>query len=310
MCDSRRGMTSESQDCRCALWRPAVVCLAALWLMAGALMKMFLGSPNGLPEVIKALPGATTTWFPILIGIELAVAWLVLLRMRLGWPLLVGTLLVFVAILSYQLTQGASSCGCFGDSFTIHPAVMLGIDATLLVLVLAARPWSATPPMKTGAIVTALALLISLTAPWLIEKTDNTIIEDLGVRRPAVELDVSTWPGKMVFDTDLAGHIDVGVFPPDARCVLYRMQCSVCAEHLAELASSDSMRSPEEQMMEPIVLIRLVDKSDSPENAEVKIKPVGPHVMDVTMPEEIDFVVTTPHEFLLREWVVRPAQSE
>ena len=118
-------MTQEPQaDASPAL--PALaVRLAAAWVLAGALFKLFLGTPADLPPtVVDASPLGLAETYRTAIGIELAVVFLALVRPGTAWPLVVGMYAVFEVVLGAQLAAGAESCGCFGSKVTLTPLQM------------------------------------------------------------------------------------------------------------------------------------------------------------------------------------------
>src|SRR5437867_4076106 len=92
-----------------------VVRLAGAWVLAGAVAKLFLGTPKDLPEIVRKLtPLGLDPTFHIVIGIELAVVCLGWTKPRLAWPVVLALFGFFEFVLVSQLLAGASSCGCFG----------------------------------------------------------------------------------------------------------------------------------------------------------------------------------------------------
>jgi hypothetical protein len=120
--------------------------LGLLWLAAGALYKLFEGSPNDLPATVKEhSPLGALDTMRLAIGIELAVIGLVIAVPRIGWFFLSSAFAVFIAVLVPLALAGEASCGCFGGNISIDPKVMLAVDGALLVMILATRPWSVLP---------------------------------------------------------------------------------------------------------------------------------------------------------------------
>jgi hypothetical protein len=148
--------------------------LASAWIAAGALFKLFMGSPNDLPPVLRQVPIPLGTLFPAAIGIELAVVASALLRPALGWRLVTLQYLAFLGVLGWLLSAGAESCGCFGSQVKIPPAVMLGIDGGLLALLLSRRPWRslAEAGQRRGAPLALLAPTLGacLALPFLMSR--------------------------------------------------------------------------------------------------------------------------------------------
>lgn len=148
-----------------------VVAAASLWILTGALFKLFAGTPNDLPTpVLQFLadldPGLK---LKLAISIELVVVVLGLCAPALGWFWIGGSLAVFVGILLVMLGQGAESCGCFGTAVKFPPEAMLAIDSVLLVSLLALRPWRALRGAKSAPAPWVFALAaVGAAAPWFV----------------------------------------------------------------------------------------------------------------------------------------------
>ena len=159
---------TESSSSRAALG-PTVVRLAALWILTGALFKLFVGTPNDLPGAVRdfaaSIGVSLTTIFRLAIAIELTISVPALLRPRLLWPLVAAQLAVFCAILVPLALGGAASCGCFGSKVTIPPWVMFAIDGTLLLALLATRPWRSSPTRQKLWLPIGAAVLAAWIAP-------------------------------------------------------------------------------------------------------------------------------------------------
>ena len=139
-----------------------------LWLLAGALYKLFEGSPNDLPEVVKdmsPLSGWETMRAAIIV--ELAVVGLVIAKPRIGWFFLAATFGVFLAVLFPLVQAGESSCGCFGSNVTIAPQTMMGIDGGLMLLIFISRPWRMSPDSGLGWAGYLPLLAVAVAAPWM-----------------------------------------------------------------------------------------------------------------------------------------------
>ena len=167
---------------------------------------------------------------------------------------------------------------------------MLLVDGALLVALLAQRPWREWRlTFPRSAIVASAIALILVSAPWVLDREARAAPASL----PGyVVLDVESWVGKEVADTDLAPFIDVSAMPSEGLWVFYRHTCEHCAEHLFELAATDEGERP-------ITLLRIVDEGDTEENRVVQLLPEGEHVTMVELPIDVDWVVTTPAEFEL-----------
>jgi hypothetical protein len=100
-----------------------VVRLAGLWVLAGAVAKLLLGTPKDLPQIVRDhAPFGLDLTFHLVIGVELAIVCLAWLKPRLAWPVIVALFAFFDFILVSQLRAGAESCGCFGASIKVDPA--------------------------------------------------------------------------------------------------------------------------------------------------------------------------------------------
>jgi hypothetical protein len=281
---------------------PLLVRLAATWILAGALFKLFLGTPADLPapvrEVGAGLGLGVGLVYRIAIGIELAVAFLALLRPRLGWLPLALLFVAFDAVLGVLVARGTANCGCFGSSVSVPPWVMLLVDSALLLAVLLVRPWRSLADRRPGPVALLLALVVALGLPWLLDReAGGGALAPVAGLRSYQALDVERWVGKDIWDTPLASpplseHLDVNMLPPDGLWVLYRWTCDHCKEHLAALAESEHG----ERM---VVLLRLVEPLDTPENRVVVEMPSGDFVVHAELPPDFDYVITTPGELLL-----------
>ena len=104
-----------------------VLLLASTWVAAGALFKLFAGSPNDLPPMVRDFVLGPVQTFRSAISIELCIVILAILRPRFAWLPLAALFAVFVTVLVPLATSGADSCGCFGSSVSIPPIVMLSL---------------------------------------------------------------------------------------------------------------------------------------------------------------------------------------
>jgi len=289
--------------------------LVAAWILAGALFKLLRGTPADLPQLVREIPLRLGLTYKLVISIELAISLVALLRPRWGWPLLVLQLCVFDAVLARQLAAGETSCGCFGKGFPIPTWGMAAIDSSLLVLLLAARPWSGglAAGLPAGALVLVGALALPL--PWAFDReapaappassgADGGAGEPtLHALRQYVELDVEKWVGKDLSETPLARWLDVYQYPPNALWVLWRQTCDHCARHLAKLAQ-------EETGERFLVLVQIQEEGDTEANRVVHLMPQGDFVLEAELPDSVDYVVTTPAEIETVDWkVVKAAEG-
>ncbi len=296
---------------------PTIVRLAALWLLAGACFKFFAGSPNDLPGPVREWPFGPDGNFKAAIAVELAVGTLALLLPRLGWWLLAGAFAVFIYVLVAVISAGEASCGCFGSSGP-SPTVMLAIDATLLILMMLAKPWRI--PTRDGdgkRLVTWLPLAAAgVVAPYLKFQAPAELeavveIDEQGQRvwSPPPEdqwpryvtPELGDWEGMPLAETELATWFDVSLWGDDFTGIIWRRSCTHCAEHLRELAIAESqgefalyvmIRLPGDEDQEPAV-------TERPQSIVADLDWNGP-----------ELVVTTPVEFTVAGGVVTSVRDD
>ena len=285
-----------------------VIALTGLWLLAGAVFKLFWGSPNLLPQVVRDVPLALGTTYRLAIAAELVLAMLALFKPKWGWPLLVGALLLFDVILTTQISAGAENCGCFGNKLSISPWVMLAIDSALLLGILATRPWSSLSGKGLPAVPTVILAAALASIPWLYNREVAPAAPEGGGETTEngggeaqqggyLILDLDSWVGKDLSETELADYMDVYATPPDATWIIYRATCDHCAEHLSQLTDSEIGQRY-------LVLCQLKEAHDTDENRSVHRMPEGDFVTHVEMPDTIVYVVTTPGELDVEGFVV------
>ena len=271
----------------------------AAWVLLGAIFKLFWGNPALLPEIVRRVPLALGTVYSLAIGIELAIAFVALVKPRWGWWLQVALLVVFDFVLTTQIAAGDTNCGCFGTRLHVKPWVMMVIDSALLAGLLAARPWSCLGPGLPGAIPVALAA-VGLGLPWLFDrevKQGEVVAEGKTAENPWILLDIEKWKGKDVFDTPLAQeplnkYIDVNALPLEGLWVFWRATCDHCATHLKHLAET-------EDGSRLITLIQLEEAHDTLANTVVAARPSGGFVSEARLPPSISYVLATPGEMVL-----------
>ena len=241
---------------------------------------------------------------------------LALLRPRFGWLPLAALFAVFIGVLVPLTLSGAESCGCFGSSVTIPPQVMIGIDAALLALILATRPWSAfgNRPLRLVPLVPLFAVAIA--APWYKFKTATTLKPEPAVETAATNpeqaevpagwslpdplpdfhwFESDGWVGNDVHDIDLSIFIDPDLIPLDGEVVFYRQTCDHCKEHLEELATNPPLM--------PLTLVRVAEIGDTPENEVTHIKPAD-HIPLELPALERGYGLDTPSRMLVEGWTV------
>jgi len=227
---------------------PLTVRLVALWVLIGASYKLFSGSPNDLPPVVREFFLGPDLTFRLAIAIELSIAFVAILRPRAGWGLLALQLAVFLAILVQLILSGEASCGCFGSKVKIAPATMFAIDATCLAALLLPRPWrnlKTEDERRLSPILIGLAVVAAWIAPWAIIRsapadlapaTDAQGEWKLPEELPRyADLSPETWVGKPLAETQLAAWLDVEAQMQEGTWIIYRVACEHCARYLRHL---------------------------------------------------------------------------
>lgn len=304
---------------RAHLARTAIL-LGALWVLAGALFKLFAGSPTDLPtslrSVLDDLGVPRGQFFRLAIAIELAVVVWAVLRPRQGWIPLALLFVVFDAVLAPLVAAGEASCGCFGTKVPIKPGVMMAIDTTLLVLILLARPWSARPAHLGPAWLAPALLILSVPLPYLLIPSQPVPVVTESVDTPDgpttvitgarfLTLEPAKWQGKDIFDTELARYLDWEArnLPLDGLVVFYRWTCEVCARHMAEVVDQDDFSRP-------ILLVRVPEEHDADDNGQIQVWPEGSHVTRVSLPRGTVWDLDTPLDLVLEGAVVTEVRGK
>lgn len=270
---------------------PAIVTrLVGLWILVGACLKLFAGSPADLPEVLRELPLETGLLFKLAVSAELAIGLLALLRPSRGWLPVKLLTLVFLVVLGFQMARGEESCGCFGAAVTISPLVMLIIDGIAFIALVLVKPWRlARDEGEAPWGITALVILAALSLPWIFDRqtTTHDIATGGGGGGPQwVELKWSTWKGKPLKDTELWPLLGPRARVGEGVIVIWRASCEVCAQHLEKLTETQEGQNP-------VVLLELPKEFDD-ETLVVKLLPQGAWVIRQALPEASYIDVTPP----------------
>ncbi len=278
---------------------PWMVRLVAAWLLIGAFFKLLVGTPNDLPQVVRDLPMELGLTYSLVISIELALGFCALVKPAWAWFLLSGALVVFDVILTTQL--GSDNCGCFGSKITMPPWLMLTIDSVLLVGLLLSKPWR-NMPRAAPVPVAVLVMAIGFAIPWMMDRQVGTGITADGdpVDKPGrawLEMNIEDWVGQDVRESPLSkpplsDHIDVESIITDGIWVFWRQDCDHCKEHLANMVNTEIG----ERM---VTLVQLRMPTDTEANRVVSMMPSGGFVQMLTLPESMDYVITTPGEMLV-----------
>ncbi len=287
----------------------AAVYLAAAWLVIWALMKLFVGSPQSLPDPVRAMsPFDAELTFRVAIALELSIFCLAVLKPHWGWLPLSALFAFFVVLLVPMVAAGAESCGCGGGSIKMKPVLMLSVDGALLLAILISRPWKRLrgPGLSTIALLVGFA--IAWSAPWLLihsaNSTDGPIVVDAttgevtsgGQKVRYVTLDPASWNGKAVYDiAELTAWIPAEAMPVEGSIVFWRQGCDVCATHLREMAANNDTTKQ-------VLLVQVRD--DLKNGRAVDALPQGGNVTSHAFPENVEFAFTTPCEVTVEGGVV------
>lgn len=292
--------------------------IGALWLAVGAFYKLFAGNPGDLPQPFFNWFGKLASkdnLYILAIATELVVITLAIFRPKLGWIALVGIYLLFEAILAPLIRSGAESCGCLGGTITIKPIVMASIDGVILLGLLASRPWKATgmKPIAPNAIV-GLLIVAGIVAPIVkfqgagdgptADEIKQAAEQGVELELPKhVTLSPPEWIGDLVYDTPLAKWVpDIEGLPTDGTWVFWRWTCDHCAMHLEELINNPPN--------EPVVLVRVREKQDTPTNAAFQgVLPEGGVFYHTELTDKIEWVLSTPADMRLEGAVVVEARE-
>jgi hypothetical protein len=313
-------MATPAAPARLAPFAYAAVLATAGWILMGAVFKLLVGTPNDLPPVLFELPLSKGMLYHLAIAAEFVIVTFAVLKPRLGWWLCAAAMIVFDVILALLIAEGETSCGCFGGRIEVAPQTMMAIDSLLLVALLASRPWSSLRWNGLGLPLVGIVALALASLPWVFDRTvalgpingsgpglpsaasqpATTTTPEPAIPsglRGYVIFDAPAWVGKPIEETPLAKLMDVYAFDVNCTWVLWRWTCEHCADHLAQMALSYDGASP-------LVLIRLPEEKDTDKNGVIKTKPTGPLVLETTLPDTIDYVVTTPVVLVLKDGVV------
>ena len=173
-------------------WLSVGVRLAAVWLLAGALTKTFTGLPGDLPSPILQLDIDPLLVIVVAVAVESFVALLALFSPRLAAIPLAILLALFETILALHLSGGSENCGCFGGALPIPAWVMLAVDGSLLVIVIAAvverfRATQKSTPARRASLACCAFALISIALAMTAHTRLNTLQPREAVKGEAVK---------------------------------------------------------------------------------------------------------------------------
>jgi hypothetical protein len=265
-------------------WSVWAVRLVGLWILAGGLLKLFLGSPADLPDVLRHVPLPLLRVFQGAIAIEIFVGLFAILVPSRGWPLALLLLITFASLLGVMLADGAKSCGCFGKSIQFPPAVALAIDGGLLLLLLAARPWRLARPgtWAIGAALAALAVGVAMPLYFLRPEGSNL-----------VSFDLRSWVGKSLKETPIAPWLGEEE-PRDGLWFFYRTGCEICGDCLKRMPLVE--RGERE-----VTLVHLAEPEDPDHPVKAHVLPSAPNFHHIEFPPTMEWYVTPPAEVVVQD---------
>jgi hypothetical protein len=284
--------------------------LAALWVLAGAVAKLFWATPKDLPATVVDLsPLPIGTTYVAVIGAELALVALAFLRPRIAWLPVVALYLVFEVILAGQLSRGAESCGCFGATIAVDPWLMVAVDGALLTFVLATRPWRNLREGGASLFVLASAVALAFVVPWVVLERRQQVaapvqgsdgaVAAVAVAGKFVVLEPAQWVGREVGSIEeLTRWVPAEALPLFGKILLWRASCDHCKTHLADVARADDGS-------QQILLLQV--RADLASTPVVDVLPSGPHVATAAFPENLQVYLETPWEVRVDGGVVREA---
>ena len=308
--------------------------LAALWVAAGALFKLFAGTPLDLPPNLldmDIIRSNVLLFFRSAIAIELSIVLLTFIKPRLSWLLMIGMLLTFVCILTPLVLAGEASCGCFGSSGP-PPWVMLAADSVFLVGLVATRPWSAIQSKGQHIGLALVGVAISFALPFVLVQSDSSSGSNEGAgenvaeqegEQPAeqntappevrfVDFRIKEWIGKTLddpevnlkrwIDADVDAMLNEGSLFTEGSWIFYRITCDHCREHIEQLAMNDDGSL--------VTFLRIHEEKDKDEENVVKIFPEGPHVTHLSLKHEPPpYLLQTPADLTFEAGVITEARE-
>ncbi len=288
--------------------------LVPAYFFLGALFKLMDGSPSNLPAALIKLAGwAEIDLLYLLrlsIGIELAVAGVMIILPRLARPVGLMLLGIFLPVLVGDLMLGASSCGCFG-AVSIPPWVTLIMDGGLFILLLVFggkdsrlewRPELSSARVLLAGLWTVAVFMLGFyagTAPAVSpgeSGSEQSVLNSLpseGYYLP----EYSSWIGKKWSEISLSHWIEG--MPSEwghgeEYILLYRKDCEHC-HALMEVYFSDVLPAP-------VLAVAVPEKDGFPTE---NLQPfVCGECQPAQLPSGIDWFFQTPVVIRLEDGVV------
>lgn len=297
--------------------------LVPVYLLVGAFLKIADASPSHLPAALLKWAGALDVNLAALlrfsIGVELAVAGVVILMPRLARPVAIAMLVGFVPVLIGDLALGASSCGCFG-AVQVPPWVTLVIDVGLLAGVVLlgrhARSLSMASSLPTWQVLAAgLWTVVSFSVALFVSPSNGAVngaaspsatsqaAEEAPAPAAALPADgyylpkYEQWLGRPWSEVPIAAWIQGAPDDLDqgTRYVMfYRLDCEHCHE-LMEVYFADSVPAP--------TLAVAVPERDGFPTLNVQPFPCT-DCATAELPDGVDWFLQTPALIRLEDGVV------
>lgn len=234
-----------------------------LWVLAGAVFKLYERTPANLPSGIRAVAKLNNLDLDLLmrmlIGLELFAVGVMLFVPRLARPMAIFMLTCFCGILIWEMVREATKCGCFGD-LPIKPWQMLIVDGSLLIAVLifgpsfiqpninemqpsgkARRSWTGVGLAAFACLIIGLGVAFAVPNPPGTQQTPVDSSNDPTVNPNPLEIphswtakpSVESWVGKNWRDIDLFQLMPRWPKEMDAAkryVVFYSRTCEHCEE--------------------------------------------------------------------------------
>lgn len=165
--------------------------IVPLWVLSGALFKLWERNPKLLPKPVLDVSRSMSGWFGVpegefgtfldhtlrfLIGTELLLVAVMFFAPKLARLAAIFTLSVFVLVLIGVLRLGADKCGCFGAGGP-PPWAMLLVDAVLLLGVIVCKP--AASLFSRGArtaLVGGVGAVLAYAVAWAVPNPVITVL--------------------------------------------------------------------------------------------------------------------------------------
>ena len=136
------------------------------WIITGAALKLLEIDPGTLPgktiaPVIHAIPAEPVYVLAVIVGLELALAAIMITLATVARPMAIGVLSIYCMITFGEMVQGnTAGSGCFGAN-SLTPITMLAINGALLLAVCAFDLSSVVPVSAANLARVAAVTLVA-----------------------------------------------------------------------------------------------------------------------------------------------------